>query len=102
MTRFGATRSVYGVAYPADPIPELKSQLSNVLVDALDGWSQANAACLVWTDQPSISKLRRGNLRRFSVEQLIRFLSRLDRRVELVIHHEARRYRPRVIRRPPR
>ena len=102
MTRFGATLSVYGVAYPADPIPELKSQLSNVLVDALDGWSQANAACLVWTDQPSISKLRRGNLRRFSVEQLIRFLSRLDRRVELVIHHEPRRYGPRVIRRPPR
>jgi len=90
------------MAYPADPIPKLKSQLSNVLVDALEGWSQANAECLVRTDQPSISKLRRGNLRRFSVEQLIRLLSRLDRRVELVVHHEPRRYGARVIRRPQR
>ena len=90
------------MAYPADPIPKLKSQLSSVLVAALEGWSQANAACLVRTDQPSISKLRRGNLRRFSVEQLIRLLSRLDRRVELVVHHEPRRYGPRVNRGPQR
>src|SRR5437868_11822648 len=78
-----------------DPIPNLKAQLRQAVVDALDGWSQVNAAWWIGSDQGRVSDLRRNKLERFSVEQLIRFLSRVDRRVELVVHHERRRFRSR-------
>jgi predicted XRE-type DNA-binding protein len=66
-----------------------------MLVEALDGWSQDNAAYLINSNQGRISDLRRGDLRRFSLEQLIRFLSRIDHRVEIIARHEPRRFRPR-------
>jgi len=62
----------------ADPIPELKRQLAQLIVARVDGWSQVNAASLLGTDQPRVSDLRRGRLERFSLEQLLRFVSRVD------------------------
>jgi predicted XRE-type DNA-binding protein len=82
--------------YDPDPIPDIKAQLRQAVVDALVGWSQVNAAWWIGSDQGRVSDLRRNKLERFSVEQLIRFLSRVDRRVEIVVHDERRRIRRRI------
>jgi predicted XRE-type DNA-binding protein len=60
-----------------DPIPPLKDEIARVVVERLHGWSHGNAAALLHTDQPRMSDLRNGRLGRFSLEQLIRFASRL-------------------------
>jgi predicted XRE-type DNA-binding protein len=66
-----------------DPIPALKRAAAEQIVALLDGWSAHQAAALIGTDQPRISDLRRGNLERFSLETLVRYLTRLRQRVEL-------------------
>jgi predicted XRE-type DNA-binding protein len=68
-----------------DPIPPLKSALAGAVVDALDGWSQEYAAAFLWTDQPRMSDLRNGRLSRFSLEQLIRFASRIGGDVSVTV-----------------
>jgi predicted XRE-type DNA-binding protein len=68
-----------------DPIPDLKQQLAEAIVERLDGWIQPMAAELIRTDQPRISDLRRGRLERFSLEQLLRFASRLRGTVSIEI-----------------
>ncbi len=75
-----------------DPIPDLKARVAKILLDALNGWSQVNAAYLIGSNQARMSDLRRGELGRFSLEQLIRFLSRIDYRIDIQVHHEPRRY----------
>jgi predicted XRE-type DNA-binding protein len=72
----------YAVHTP-DPIPALKGQIAQVIVSALEGWSQEWAAELLRTDQPRISDLRNGRLERFSLEQLIRFAARIGGDVHL-------------------
>lgn len=74
-----------------NPVPELKEHLRRALVDALDGWSQVNAGVWIGSDQPRMSNLRRGNLERISLEQLIQYLARIQRRIELVVHDERTR-----------
>jgi predicted XRE-type DNA-binding protein len=66
-----------------DPVPPLKAQLARILVERLEGWTQVNAAALLHTDQPRVSDLRHGRLERFSLEQLIRFLSRIGGRIDV-------------------
>ena len=61
-----------------DPIPALKAQLARTVVDRMEGWSQELAADFLKTDQPRMSDLRNGHLARFSLEQLIRFISRVE------------------------
>ena len=68
-----------------DPIPQLKRDAAAALVALLDGWNAQDGAVLIGTDQPRISDLRRGNLERFSLETLIRYLARFRRRVQLLI-----------------
>jgi predicted XRE-type DNA-binding protein len=75
----------------ADPISTLKSELARAVVGALDGWSQAQAADLLDTDQPRMSDLRNGRLTRFSLEQLMRFASRLGADVQVTVTWTARR-----------
>ena len=74
-----------------DPIPELKKEMTRTVVHRLDGWSQVNAAQLLGTDQPRVSDLRAGRLERFSLEQLVRFVSRLGGDVTLRVTWSARR-----------
>jgi len=74
-----------------DPIPELKRQLAQLIVERLDGWSQTYAAGFLGTDQPRLSNLRRGRLERFSLEQLVRFVGRVDGEVELRVTWSTRR-----------
>jgi predicted XRE-type DNA-binding protein len=68
-----------------DPIPELKRRVGIELAALLEGWNADDVAALIGTDRPRISELRRGKLDRFSLETLIRYVTRLRRRVELVI-----------------
>jgi predicted XRE-type DNA-binding protein len=74
-----------------DPIPELKRQAGAELAALLDGWNADDVAALIGTDRPRVSELRRGKLDRFSLETLIRYLTRLRRHVELRITAPSRR-----------
>lgn len=74
-----------------DPVPPLKDELARVVVDRLSGWSQANAADLLEIDQPRMSDLRKGCLARFSLEQLVRFASRIGADIQLTITWTSRR-----------
>jgi predicted XRE-type DNA-binding protein len=59
-----------------DPIPELKRRVAEAIVKEMDGWSQEMAGHMLGMDQPGMSALRNGRLERFSLERLIRFVSR--------------------------
>lgn len=52
--------------------------------------SQSAAARRLNVNQPKISALRNYQLQGFSVERLMKFLTALDRDVEIVIHHRPR------------
>lgn len=81
---------------PTDPVPQLKRQAAERIVGLIDGWNAHDIASVMGTDQPRISDLRRGRLERFSLEALIRFLTRLRQDVSLET-----RARPRKLRGPP-
>ena len=68
-----------------DPIPPLKIEMANHVVQRLHGWSQWYAASFIWTDQPRMSDLRNGRLTRFSLEQLIRFAARLGAEITISV-----------------
>jgi predicted XRE-type DNA-binding protein len=70
---------------PVDPIPALKRQLGAELAVLLAHWNADDVAALIGTDRPRISELRRGKLGRFSLETLIRYVTRLRHRVELTV-----------------
>jgi predicted XRE-type DNA-binding protein len=70
---------------PPDPIPALKQQVAIAIVERIRVWNQFNAAELLRTDQPRISDLRNGNLERFSLERLIRFVARRGGTVSITI-----------------
>ena len=74
-----------------DPIPALKQQLGQLLVERVEGWSHTYAAGLLGTDHARVSNLRRGRLERFSLEQLIRFTIRVEGTVELRVEWTNRR-----------
>jgi predicted XRE-type DNA-binding protein len=56
-------------------------------------WTQAQAAEALGVDQPKVSALIRGLLAGFSTDRLIRFLSALGQRVEIVVRPQGRRGR---------
>ena len=66
-----------------DPVPVLKIQLANLIVRRIAGWTQVNAASLLNTSQPRVSDLRNGRLERFSLEQLVRLVRRVEGFIEL-------------------
>lgn len=71
---------------------KLKLQLAMRLNDliAKRGLTQAKASALFDVPQPHVSELKNYKLSRFSSERLLRFLTRLDRDVEIVIRPKAR------------
>ena len=71
-----------------DPIPTLKQQLGAELARLFVGWNADDVAVLIGTDRPRISELRHGKLDRFSLETLIRYLARLQYRVEISVTRE--------------
>ncbi len=56
--------------------------------------AQAKAAALLHIPQPHISELKHYKLSRFSSERLLRFLTLLDRDVEIVIKPKTKRRSP--------
>jgi predicted XRE-type DNA-binding protein len=78
-----------------DPIPALKRQLGGALAPLVSGWNGDDIAYLLQTDRSRIAELRREKLDRFSLETLIRYLSRLDGSVEIKLTPPPPRARPR-------
>ena len=71
-----------------NPIEALaKAQLTSRIADILKarGLTQANAATLLDVDQPKVSALLRGQLRGFSYERLLRFLTILGCDISIVV-----------------
>ncbi len=62
---------------------ELMSRVTGIIRDR--GLTQARAAEILGTNQPTVSDLVRGKLSRFSLERLIAFLNALDHDVEITV-----------------
>jgi hypothetical protein len=73
-----------------DPIPELKRQLGELLATALMRSRTVDLAVLLRTHPSRLSNIRRGDLRRFSLETLIRLATRAGFSVTLAV--EQRRF----------
>ena len=58
---------------------------------AARGLAQATTSALFGIPQPHVSELKNYKLTRFSSERLLRFLTQLDRDVEIVIRPKAKR-----------
>lgn len=67
-----------------DPVPALKHRVADEISVLLEGWTQEYAAAFLRTSQPRVSEIRRGKLDRFSLDRLVRYLSRLGRDIEVV------------------
>jgi hypothetical protein len=72
-----------------DPIPDLKRQAGAELVRLVAHWNGDDIGVLLGTDRARVADLRRGKLDRFSLETLIRFLTRLGMHAELRIAQRA-------------
>ena len=67
-----------------DPILELKQAAGAALARRIEGWVSAHdAATFLGTDRARIGDIRRGTLKRFSLEMLLRLLMRAGARVEI-------------------
>ncbi len=67
-----------------DPIVELKQAAGAALARRIDGWASAHdAAAFLGTDRARIGDIRRGTVKRFSFEMLLRLLVRAGARVEI-------------------
>lgn len=72
------------------PNPEealARAQLLSRVIDIITErrLTQARAAEIMGTNQPTVSDLMRGKLSKFSLERLIAFLNALDRDVEIAV-----------------
>ena len=85
-----------GVRDPEEML--VKAELSARIVDIVRarGLTQVAAAKLLGVDQPRVSALFHGQIRQFSVERLMRFLTALHRDVRIVVEAKPRRRRGRV------
>jgi predicted XRE-type DNA-binding protein len=68
-----------------DPIPDLKTLIGGEIAKRIAKRGQWEVAVWIGTDQPRVSELRRGKLERFSLETLIRYLSKLRCRVTVTL-----------------
>ena len=75
-----------------DPVPALKQQIGVRIAALLVGCPSYNACATLNTDASRVAELRRGQLKRFSLETLVRFAERLGDHVELT--SESRRQWP--------
>ena len=70
----------------------LRVQLAMRITELIAGHrlTQVKAAALFGVPQPHVSELKNYKLTRFSSERLLRFLTRLDRDVEIIIRPKAK------------
>ena len=66
-----------------DPIPALKRQAGAELARFVAGWNGDDIGAYLGTDRSRVADLRRGKLDRFSLETLLRLLTRAGIHVEL-------------------
>lgn len=80
-----------GLSEPSER--QLRTRLAMELNDLIGelGLTQTKAAVLLGIPQPHLSELKHFKLTRFSSERLLRFLTLLDRDVEIVIRPKAGR-----------
>src|SRR5688572_17925953 len=80
-----------------DPIPDLKEQVGAEIAKRIAHRRQEHVACELETDQPRVSDLKYGKLGRFSLETLIKYVSRLRCRITLTVEDIPRRFaKPRL------
>ena len=75
-----------------DPIPALKRQLADALLELIAPVCQGVAAGVLVIEQPRISDLAHGRLERFSLQRLIRLLSRGGRTVTINVRVDGPRH----------
>ena len=80
-----------------DPVPEVQRQLGAEIARLITTGDVSFIAFTIGTDQPRVSDLRRGNLRRFSLETLIRYAHRLRRRTVITFEHREINLNPRRV-----
>jgi hypothetical protein len=73
-----------------DPIPELKRQAAHEICRAIEKLTLLEAAIWIELDRWRIADIRAGRLERFSLETLIRLLSRVHAQVALDVRHSKR------------
>ena len=75
---------------------QTKVRLAMAINDALGrrGLSQVGASKLLGINQPKVSALSKYRLEGFSVERLMRFLTSLNRDIQIVIRNKPRTRRP--------
>ena len=62
--------------------------------------TQTEAASLLGVDQPKVSKIRKGQIRDFSIERLLRFVSAMGENVEVIISSPKNAQRKKTVRFP--
>jgi len=80
-----------GYANPEEALTKAKiaSRICDIIKDS--GLNQVATSKLLGIDQPRVSDLVCGRLRRFSTEKLFEFLTALDQDIEIVIKPKSRR-----------
>ena len=68
-----------------DPTLDVKQQLATALLSLLRGSTASQIYFWIQLDQPRLSDLRRGKLKRFSVDRLLRLIAATGHRVELQV-----------------
>jgi predicted XRE-type DNA-binding protein len=82
--------------FPPLQCVELASAIADIIRKV--GYTQAEAASIIGTDQPKISALLHGKLDGISVERLFRYLVTLGRDIEIKIKQKKAKYGPGEIR----
>lgn len=79
----------YHISVAIDPIPQLKEQLRQEILSIANRYTVTHAAMELEIATASMSRIRSGNLERFSLEKLIRILAVVQRRVEISVIDES-------------
>ena len=66
-----------------DPVPALKRQLADKILELLEGWSNTWAAWDAHLSRSRISEMRRGNIDNVSLDRMMRCLAQLGHTVEI-------------------
>ena len=77
----------------------VKAELSGRIVDIVRerGLTQSAAAKLLGVDQPKVSQLFRGDIRQYTIDRLVRFVTLLQHDVRIRVGSKPRRGRGKVI-----
>ena len=69
-----------------DPVPELKRRVAARVAEHIRDLSALQAGMCLQIDARRVCDIRAGRLQRFSLEMLLRFLTRLHLRVEIYVN----------------